>query len=85
VHAPPSHIPLAHCTAVPQVPVTEQVSTPLLEHWVEPGAHTPVHAPETQAWLTQGTGVPQLAVASHVCAPLPEHCVAPGTHTHEPQ
>jgi hypothetical protein len=34
-------------TAVPNAPLALQVSTPLPEHVVWPGAHTPVQAPLT--------------------------------------
>ncbi len=71
---------LVHAAAVPHAPVRSHVSTPLPEHWVLPGAHTPWHAPFTQACAAQSAGVPHEALASHVCTPSPEHCVAPGVH-----
>jgi hypothetical protein len=36
-------------TAEPQAPVSSHVWTPLPEHCVEFGPHTPVHAPIAQA------------------------------------
>ena len=42
VHAPDTQLWL-HAAIVPQVPVAPQVCTPLPEHWVVPGTHTPVH------------------------------------------
>jgi hypothetical protein len=43
------------------------VSTPLPEHCVEPGEHTPVQLPVTQAFV-QVWFPPQAPVASQVCA-----------------
>jgi hypothetical protein len=44
------------------VPEELHVCTPVPEHWVDPGSHTPVQTPLMQAWLVQATGTPQLPV-----------------------
>jgi hypothetical protein len=62
-----------HATAAPHVPVALQVCTPLPEHRVVLGAHTPAHPPATQAWFAHATAVPHVPVAVQVCTPLPEH------------
>lgn len=49
VQAPPTHAEAAQGDAVPQVPLTEHVWTPLFEHWVAPGAQEPVQVPPTHA------------------------------------
>jgi hypothetical protein len=38
-----------HVTAVPKLPVSLQVCTPVPEHCVESGSQTPVHAPIAHA------------------------------------
>jgi hypothetical protein len=50
-----------------------QVRTPLPEHSMAPGTHSPVQAPATQAWLVHGIVVRHVPVAPHVCTPPPEH------------
>jgi hypothetical protein len=45
VHTPLTHVEPLQATAVPQVPVDEQVWTALPEHWTAPGVHTPLQAP----------------------------------------
>jgi hypothetical protein len=64
--------------AVPQWPVASHVCTPLLEHWVAPGAQTPPHALPVH---TKGhaTGLPHVPPA-HVSRPLPEHWKVPFAH-----
>jgi hypothetical protein len=49
------------------------VWTPLPEHWVDPGEHTPVQVPATHAEFAHATGLPQVPVEEQVCVPLPEH------------
>jgi hypothetical protein len=48
VQAPLTHVWLLHAETLLQVPLAVQVCTPLPEHCVWPGAHTPVQAPLTQ-------------------------------------
>jgi hypothetical protein len=55
------------------VPFADQVWTPLPEHCVAPGTHTPVQPPDTQAELVHATAVPHVPFVLHVCTPLPEH------------
>jgi hypothetical protein len=43
-----SGVSAGHVTATPHVKSVPQVSTPLPEHFVPPGAHSPVHEPEVQ-------------------------------------
>ena len=74
------HAEFEHAIAAPHAPF-EQVSTPLPEHVVCPGAHTPVHAPPLHVWLVQAAAEPHVPFDWHVCTPLPEHCFAPGVHT----
>ena len=66
---------LLHATAEPHVPLAVHVSTPLPEHVVCPGAHTPVHAPLMHVWLVHAVAVPQAPATVHPCTPLPEHVV----------
>jgi hypothetical protein len=65
-------------TAVPQVPVEEQVDTPFPLHSVEPGAQTPWHCapatpPITHAWFGQVTAGPQFPPLQVWMAEVPEH------------
>jgi hypothetical protein len=82
-HAPPEQI----CVCAGQMagelhwPPDEHVWTPLPEHRVAAGAHTPVHSPSTHADAMQATLAPHCPFGSHTWTPLPEHCVVPGTHT----
>lgn len=62
---------------MPQLPAALHVWTPLPEHWVLPGAQTPVHPPATQAWLPQSIGAPQAPVPSQTSTAFPAHWVAP--------
>jgi hypothetical protein len=56
------------------------VPTPLPEHCVDPGVHTPVHAPDTHAELEHACAADHVPVVSHVCTASPEQRVAPGVH-----
>jgi hypothetical protein len=80
MHTPPEHAEFMHGEAVPHVPFAVQVWTPLPEHCVSPGPHTPVQAPLMHVWSLQPAGVPQVPAEVHVCTPLPVHWVAPGVH-----
>ena len=68
---------VVHAAGLLHWPLLEQVCTPLPEHCVAPGVHTPEHAPLTHTYV-QATGLPQVPPLEHVCTPLPEHWVAPG-------
>jgi hypothetical protein len=70
-----------HATAVPQVPFDWQVCTPLPEHCVVPGTHTPVHAPATHALFTQAVVPPKVPFDWQVWTLLPEQVVWVGAHT----
>ncbi len=59
---------------MPHWPLLPHVCTPLPEHCVAPGVHTPVHAPFTHAWLVQEPAFDHVPVALHVCGCWPEHC-----------
>ena len=61
------HAEETHGDAVPHCPLASQVCTPLPEHWVAPGEHTPVQTPETHAVLVQATVPDQLPPASQTC------------------
>jgi hypothetical protein len=69
-----------HAAGAPQVPASEQISTPLAAHWVVPKVQTPRHAPPLQVCPEHGTGAPQTP-ASQVSTPFIEHCVLDGTQT----
>src|SRR5271167_1470262 len=69
-----------HDVAVSHCPFVPHVCTPLPEHCVEPGTHTPVQAPVAHA-NEHGEGVPNCPLALQVSTPLPEHVVDPGAHT----
>jgi hypothetical protein len=67
---PPEQAPLtqvagSQAAGVPQVPPGLHVSTPLFEHCVAPGEHTPVQLPDVQTYA-HATSVRQLPVPSHV-------------------
>jgi hypothetical protein len=62
------------------MPVWSQVRTPLPEHSVVPGVHSPEHALLMHAALTQACGADQLPVASHVWTASPEQRLVPGGH-----
>jgi hypothetical protein len=81
--APPLHVWVfaAQGTAASHCPLDEQVCTPLPEHCLAPGTHTPVHALPTQADETQVDAVPHCPLDEQVCTPLLEHCFVPGVHT----
>ena len=73
-----------HATAVPKAPLALQVSTPLPEHVVWLGAHTPVQAPLTHVWLLQAVPVVHVPAELHVSGWLaPEQLTWPGAHTPE--
>jgi hypothetical protein len=57
------------------VPLALQVSTPLPEHVVWLGAHTPVQAPLMHVWFVQAVAVPHAPAAVHPWTPLPEQLV----------
>jgi hypothetical protein len=63
--------------------VALHVSTPLLEHRVDPGSHVPLQTPLTQAWLVHSTGTPQVPPEPHAWAALPEHCFCPAVQEPE--
>jgi hypothetical protein len=67
VHAPLTQADAAQGTAAPYSPLELHVCTPLLEHWVAPGAHTPVQVPPTQAWFEQAAPFCQDPLPSQVC------------------
>jgi hypothetical protein len=58
LQTPLTHVWLLHAVALLQAPLAVQVSTPLPEHVVWPGAHTPVHTPLMHVWLLQAAAVP---------------------------
>ena len=61
-----------------------QVSTPLPEHVVWPGAHEPVHEPLTHVWLLHAVPTVQVPVELHVSGwLLPEQFTCPGAHEPE--
>jgi hypothetical protein len=63
-------------TAVPHAPAAVQVCTPLPEHCVAPGAHTPVHVPLTHVWLVHAVPTVHVPVALQVSGWLePEQLV----------
>jgi hypothetical protein len=66
------HVVLLQAVAVLHVPFDVQVCTPLPEHWVCPGAHTPVHTPATHVWLEQAVEPPKVPFVWHVWTLLPE-------------
>jgi hypothetical protein len=63
VHAPETHVWLVQATGLPKLPLDVQVSTPLPEHVVWLGAHTPVHVPLTQVLLLQAVPTVQVPLA----------------------
>jgi len=71
----------AQATAEPHWPLPLHVCTPLPEHCVVPGVHTPVQAPETHAEETHAVPVPHWPAAVQVSRSLPEHLPAPGAQT----
>jgi hypothetical protein len=77
------HAELVHETAELHWPVAEHVWTPLPEHCVAPGTHTPMHAPVTQADATHEEAAPHWPLELQVSTPLPEQRVVPGAHTPE--
>ena len=56
VQAPFTQAEEAQVTGAPYCPLVLQVSTPLAEHVVAPGAQTPVHVPATHAEFAHGEG-----------------------------
>jgi hypothetical protein len=49
MHAPLTHAWFEQATVLAHCPLDPQVCTPLPEHLVAPGTHTPPHAPLTHA------------------------------------
>ena len=86
MQTPVTHAELVQADADPHCPLGPQVWTPLPEHCVDPGTHTPVQAPLAHAYV-QADALVHWPVALQVCTPLPEHCVVPGVQTpvHEPE
>jgi hypothetical protein len=74
VQTPLMHVEPLQATAVPQVPLDWHVCTPLPEHCVAPGVHTPVQAP---AWHTyvQAVVPPKVPSDWQVWTLLPLHVV----------
>jgi hypothetical protein len=66
LHVPVTQAELTQAVAEPHWPFEPQICTPLPEHCVAPGVHTPVHAPLTHAWFEQVVPFCQVPVASHV-------------------
>jgi hypothetical protein len=63
-------------TGLPNAPLALQVSTPLPEHVVWLGAHTPVQAPLTHVWLLQAVPAVQVPDELQVCGWLdPEQLI----------
>jgi hypothetical protein len=56
---------VAHARGVLQYPVELQVCTPLPEHWVAPGVHTPEHWPLVHTYV-HDTGLLQVPPLVHV-------------------
>jgi hypothetical protein len=76
VHAPLTHVWFEHAAAVLHVPFAWHDSTPLPEHVVCPGPHTPVHEPLTHVWFEQAVAFCHSPVEPHVCGCEPPlHCV----------
>ena len=86
VHAPFEHAGdacetlVVHATAEPHAPPAAQVSTPVPEHVVSPGPHTPEQDPLAHVWWTHAETPLHEPSGWHVSTPLPEHIVAPGAH-----
>ena len=78
-HAPPLQVS-EHVVVACHWPSIPHVWTPVPEHCVVFGVHTPVHAPPTQAWFEHvATGVSDTRSGPHCTAVVgPEHTVSPG-------
>jgi hypothetical protein len=72
---------VVHATGDPHAPPAAHVSTPVPEHVVCVGAHTPEQPPLEQVWLTQADAPLHVPSGWQVSTALPEHIVAPGAHT----
>jgi hypothetical protein len=83
VQAPLTHAEDTHVVVVPHCPLAEQISIPLFEHCVAPGAHVPVQTPPTHAWFVHAEPFCQDPLESHVWTTCPLHCFAVGVHVPE--
>ena len=79
MQTPDTQAELLHAVPAPHCPVPSQTCTPLPEHCVAPGVHTPVQAPAAQAYWHEVTA-PHAPLVVHDCTPAPEHLVTPGAH-----
>ncbi len=71
---------VVHGVGAFQFPPAPQLSTPVPEHVVCPGAQLPEHIPPVQVVFTQAAGAVYVPSVWQVSVALPEHALVPGVH-----